>query len=264
MVLYWILSLATAAGADVVVVGGTGSGCSLIKLLGDEFHKTNQGIEVKIVLPPLSSGGGVRALVAGRIDLAVTAGLVSGEERSRIGEQMEWARTPLVFATRDGQRAAGFQLQDVADAYAGRLAKWDNGVPIRLILRSEFESDTQLLRSLSPGVDRAVQDALRRKGMVIARDDLEAIDLLKRIAGSLGTTTLGLVRLDGRSLTILPVNGVVPSARALAEGKYPWFKSLYLVTSKSSSPGALRFLAFLRSAKARDILKRAEYLPSIQ
>lgn len=250
------------ARADSVTVGGTGSAGPLVKLLADEFRKTNPDIEVHVVSPPLSSNGGLRALLAGSIDLAIRASPLSAEQRAMLGAEFELARTPFVLATRDGRLARGFRLADVADAYAGRLAKWDRGFPLRLILRSEFETETKLLRSMSSDIDREVQGALRRKGMFIAENDLDAIDLIEQTEGSFGTTTLGLIRTQNRNVTVLPLNGVAPSVPALASGAYPWFKPLYVVTTRSPSPGTLLFVAFIRSPKARDIIRRAEYLPS--
>jgi phosphate transport system substrate-binding protein len=257
------LGASAVVRADAVRVGGTGSGGRLIALLADEFRRTNPDIEVSVVSPPLGSAGGVRALLSGNIDLAIRALPLSAEQRARLGAEFELARTPLVLATQD-RRAQGFGLAEVADIYGGRLTKWTNGVAIRVILRSEYEAETGLLRAMSPDIDREVRNALRRKGMVIAENDLDAIGLIERIEGSIGTTTLGLVKTQNRNVTVLTLNGVAPSVTTLASGAYPWFKPLYVVTSKSPSPGTIKFLAFVRSAKARDIIRRAEYLPSLE
>lgn len=256
---------ATGASSPLTcVVGGTGSSTPLIRLLAEEFSRTHPDIDVTIMSPPLGSAGGLRALSSGRIDLAVIAWMPKPEESAQLGKIFELARTPFVFATRDGQRAQGFQLADLADVYAGRFTKWPNALPVRLILRSEHDAETRVLRSMSPDIDRENRNALRRKGMVIAENDLDAIDLIERIEGSLGTTTLGLVKAQKRRVQLIAINRVVPTAAALENGAYPWHKTLYVAAPKTPSPAALKFMEFVRSPEARDIMRHIEYLPATE
>lgn len=258
-----IPGIAPGAPPNSIVVGGTGSSAPLIRLLADEFEKTHAGLHVAIMSPPLGSGGGLRALFAGNVDLAISALPPTPEQRLQLGDSFELARTPFVFATRDGQRAQGFRMAELADVYAGRLVKWTNGLPLRLILRSEYDAETRILRSMSRDIDRENRNALHRKGMVIAENDLDALDLIERIEGSLGTTTLGLVKTRNSKVSILMLNGVMPNLAALEHGTYPWFKPLYVVASRSPPPATLRFIEFLRSPRAREIMRHVEYLPGL-
>ena len=66
------------------------------------------------------------------------------------------ARTAFGFATSDGKRERGITAADVADIYAGRLNRWDDGQPIRLIMRPDRESDTILVRQISAQTDAAM------------------------------------------------------------------------------------------------------------
>ena len=263
-----LLQVRLAVGAlpqpSCIVVGGTGSSGPLIRLLADEFQKTNPEIKVAIMSPPLGSAGGLRALLAGTTDLAVSASPPTSDQRAQLGPVFELARTPFVLATRDGQRAQGFQLAELAEVYAGRLVKWTNALPVRVVLRSEYDAETKILRSMSADIARENRNALHRKGMVIAENDLDAIDLIERIEGSLGTTTLGLLKARNRKVQVFAVNGVAPSVAALENGSYPWHKTLYVAASKSPSPTTLKFTEFVRSQKAREIMRHIGYLPSTE
>ena len=247
--------------AQTITVGGTGSAAPIIQRLADAYRKSEPATAITYILPPLGSSGAVRALAAERIDMAVIGRPLSADEQARAGQVTELGRTAFVFASRDGQRAAGFTLTELADVYAGRLTRWDNGAPIRLIVRAETESDTLAMRKMSPAMDAAVTQALAAVGKVVAENDLDAIELIEKTPGSLGPTTLGLVRTEGKAFRLLPVSGVTPSVRALSEGRYPWFKTLFVVVGPQPSPTAQRFLAYLKSAKAKDVLVAADYLP---
>ena len=55
-----------------LTLGGTGADLETMRVLGEAFEKANPGITIE-VLPSLGSGGGIKALLAGVIDLALTA-----------------------------------------------------------------------------------------------------------------------------------------------------------------------------------------------
>jgi phosphate transport system substrate-binding protein len=169
------------------------------------------------------------------------------------------------MVTRGGSlpgQAAGFSSAELADIYAGRQSHWADGAPIRLVMRSAYESDTLLLRTLSPALDQAMGEALARKGMVIAENDLETLELLEKNPGSLGPVTLGLLRVRGSGLRLLALDGVLPSAQALDEGRYRLSKPFLLVFAKTPTAAARRLGDFLRSDKVRTLLKSYEFIPA--
>jgi phosphate transport system substrate-binding protein len=67
--------------------------------------------------------------------------------------------------------------------------------------------------------------------------------------------TLALVRTEKRNVRILPLNGVVPSARTLADGSYPYAKEMQLARRKNPETAAVtRFFEFVASPQGRRIL----------
>ncbi len=59
-----------SAAADTITLGGVGSLTPIIQLLGTEYAKKNPGVDVVVIDPPMGSSGGLRALAAGKIDIA--------------------------------------------------------------------------------------------------------------------------------------------------------------------------------------------------
>jgi ABC-type phosphate transport system substrate-binding protein len=57
------------------------------------------------------------------------------------------------------------------------------------------------------------------------------------------------------------LNGAAPTTANLKNGKYPWHKRITVVLPLRPTPAATGFTAFLRSAKARELLLRNDYLP---
>jgi phosphate transport system substrate-binding protein len=245
--------------AETIVVGGVGSLTGLAKLLGAEYAKKNPGFEISVIEPPIGTKGAIRALAAGKIDLALSGRPLNADEA---GLGKPWLQTPLVLATLGG-KSQGLSRRQIADIYAGRQGQWDDNKPIRLVLRGDQETETKVLRALSPEVDAAVTEALKRPGLPIAENDLDALEILARIPGSLGTTALGLLKVSGSRLTALPIDGVAPSAKALEDGRYPWRRQFFLITSTTTRPSVAAFVAWLNSAPAQTIAARLDYVPII-
>lgn len=233
-------------------VGGTGTALGGMRLLGEAFEQDHPGIHID-VLPSLGSSGGIAALAAGKIDLALSARPLKDAERVQGLDASEYARTPIIFGTRDDNPAEDITLQQIAAAYAGKDFAWPDGTPVRLVLRPASETDTKLIRSFSPVIDRAVEIALSREELYVAINDQDNASALEKIPGSLGLTTLAQIMTEKRSIKRLALEGVVGSTNALESGQYPYAKSLFLITAEPS-PSVDAFIAFVRSPKGQSIL----------
>lgn len=247
-----------SAQAGGVNLGGAGSLSPLVRKLAAEFEKQNPGISINVIHPPMGSSGSIRALAAGKLDIALSARLPKSNE---IAVVTPWLRTPLVLASNGGKSAKPLTRADIANIYAGRRTHWDDGRPIRLILRGEQETETQILRGLDRDIDAAVGHALKRSDLLVAENDLEALSMLSRINGSFGTTTLGLLRLEAGPLQAFSIDGKEPGLKTIQTGDYPLLRNYYLLSRVGISAEAEKFLLFLTSAKALKLAASYEYGP---
>lgn len=254
-VLFAFLNFASIAQPQqaTLKIGGTGITLGAMRLLGSAFEKTNPGISVT-VLSSLGSTGGIKAAVSDAVDIGVSARPPTDGERSKGAFAVEYGRAPLVFAVSRTVSATNITMAQLIDIYSGRLHEWPDGIPIRLILRPAGDIVTILLKSISPRMKDAVTAAERRPGMLFALTDQDNIENIDRVPGSLGPTTLNQIVTDAPQLRALKLNGVEPSAAALADGSYRYYHTYYLVTGKAPSPLAERFIAFVQSERGRKIL----------
>lgn len=253
-----VLALSSYAHADEaktrLVIGGTGSALGGMQLIAKAFSEDHPNIKA-IVLPSLGSGGGIKALSAGKIDLALSARQLKDTENAKGLSATLYARTPIVFATHKKISSNRIDLAELVSIYSGTTNAWADGTSLRLILRPEEESDTKLLRSLSPEMDAAVTVAHSQKDLLVALNDQDNATALETVPGSFGLTTLAQILSESRSLKPLTFNGQTPSLEALQSGEYPYFKSLYLVAGPAPSEPAETFMAFVFSATGRNILE---------
>ena len=100
----------------------------------------------------------------------------------------------------------------------------------------------------------ATHAAEQRKGMSFAISDQDTANNIEKIPGALGPSTLALLLSEKRHVKVLTFNGIAPAAKSIADGSYPLYKQLLLITGPKTIPAAHEFVAFVRSAAGREIL----------
>jgi phosphate transport system substrate-binding protein len=239
--------------AETITVGGVGSLAPLLKILGERYARKNPGVEIVFADPV--PGDVMQALAEGQVDIALTGRALNPDEA---GSPRPWLQTPLALVT-SGGKTSGMTRAQLADIYAGRNTTWDDGKPIRLVLRAVHAAETQGLRLMSPEIDAALSLALKRADLPVANNDNDAIDMLTRTNGSLGTTTLSMA--EGAGVELVPIDGIRPSIKALANDSYPWRRIYYLVSRSIPTPATAAFFGYLSSPKALALARKFEYLP---
>ncbi|HAR46819.1 MAG TPA: hypothetical protein DCS05_11845 [Nitrospiraceae bacterium] len=151
--------------------------------------------------------------------------------------------------------------RDIIEIFSGKKTEWPDGTRVRPVLRPETESDWLVLMQLSPEMAQAMKTGLAKDGMLIAVTNQETMDMIAKVPGALAVSTGAQIRSEKRSVKTLSLNGVAPSARNVANGSYPFFKSSYIVVSRKSSPRVKKFLEFVGSPTGRSILEKAGNLP---
>jgi phosphate transport system substrate-binding protein len=226
-----------------------------VELLAQLFDASHPDVKV-VIVPGLGSGGGKKGVLTGALEVAVSSVPLTPEERDQGAVLQEYARTPLVFATALSNPVSDLTTAELVDIYSGKTQAWRDGTRLRLILRPARDSDTAVLSRASPAMEQAVKSAMARPGLKVAVTDHDAVEALETIPGALGTSTLALIRTEGRPLKTLSINGVAPTPASVASGAYPYARSFYLVTRPNPSPAVQQFVALIRSPAGRDVLAR--------
>lgn len=256
-----IISASGMAQAETLRIGGTGVALGGMTLLGAAFEKQNPGTEV-VVLPSLGSSGGVKALVAGAVDLAVSSRALKDAENAKGAEGTLYATTPLAIVTSTDTNADAVTTESLAKIYAGELTEWSSGEPIRLVLRPMSETDTKIVGGLSDAVMQAIEGAHKRPGLLKATNDQENAGMIEELAGSLGAVAMGQIATEKRQLKILALNGITPKPGVISEQDTAFSKSLYIVKTESTSDLAAQFFDFVFSEEAQSILVATDHMPA--
>jgi len=256
--------LAPLAHADSLRIGGTGAALGTMRLLAKAFARKHQAAAIE-VLPSLGSGGGIKALAAGSINLAVSTRDLKEAEQAQGLQTKAYGRTALVFATPSDNSIDGVTSAELVALFGGTQATWSNGVQVRPVLRPKVETDTKLAEDHVPGMREALGNARRRPAVPLYFTDQEAADALERIPGSVGTMSLSLIISEQRRLKALTLDGHSATPQSIADGSYPITKTLYFVLPPTPSQFAQDFLDFAFSAEGRAILENTGHqaLPTV-
>lgn len=245
---------------ETLKIGGAGSTLGTMRLLANAFEKRNPRITVE-VFPSLGSYGGIKAVVKGALDIGLSGRPLTDKERREDIVIIEYARSPFVLVVNKDTTASNVSTQDIIEIYSGKRTEWPDGTRVRPVLRPETESDWLVLMELSPEMAQAMKTGLAKEGMLIAVTNQETMDMIAKVPGALGVSTVAQILSEKRSVKMLSLNGVAPNARNVSNGTYPLFKSSFMVISKKSTPRVRQFLEFVGSPAGRGILEKTGNLP---
>ncbi|MBI5099251.1 MAG: substrate-binding domain-containing protein [Nitrospirae bacterium] len=256
MVITCFLLQSSVHAAEVLKIGGVGSAIGSMKLLAAAFEKLHQDSKIE-VLSSLGSSGGIKAVSKGAIDIGIAGRPMTDEERNLGLSVIEYAKTPLIFTTGKDVKISGLSSEEIIKIYKGETLTWPDGKRIRIILRPISDSETMILKTLSPEIGKAVEGALSSGGMKVAVTAQEAADMLEKIPGTFGFSTLTLIISENRSLNILSFNGVTPGVKTLRDGSYPFLELYYMITKPEPSALVRKFTDFVHSPEGRKILEES-------
>ena len=255
-----LLGMRSAVAAGELLINGTGSGTGGMQLVAQAFMQANPEIRV-VVQPAIGSAGGIRAVAAGKLSIALSNREPNEADRASAElVSLEYARTPFVVAVHKNLGLMTLTGDQLAALFSPG-ATYPNGQRARPVLRRSDTVDTQLLKSMAAALPAAIDAASERRGMLDAATDSEAADMITNTPGAFAASTLALIAAERRSFVALTIDGREPTVEALAKGSYPYYKRLFAITPKLQSPDVIRFLAFLRNPATQALLRANGHLP---
>lgn len=229
---------------ETMRVGGTGAINEMAKSLAPLFA-AETGITLEII-PSLGTGGGNSALADGVLDISISGRPLSAAEIAKGLTVAAELRTPFGLAT-SHPKPNGFKSAGFASLYHSDNPTWNDGTPIRIILRPSNDSDSWFMGQMFPDMATAIAKLRPRVDITVAATDQDNAEMAEKTPGSLVGATLTQIKMEKRNLRFVAIDGVEPSLDDYKKGAYPYGKSLYVVLAAKKSAAGERFVAFLRT-----------------
>ena len=239
--------LVTTAGAEELVVAGTGASQKMFRELATEFEKTMSDC-LTVVPDSVGSRGGIRALIANKVNLARVSRALKEQEREQGLVYLPVAETRVGFVMHPSVSGVEtISVEQLLGIYSGRITNWrepggpdhpiyplirDGGTTLRMVVEHVpgFEPTSSAAKS--------TYSSLETKGLLLKHP-----------------YTVGFL-----PLTIAVSSGLKPLAiRAIASGEGADIDiplALGLVHGPAVGDCAQRFFEFLSSERAVEIIEQ--------
>jgi phosphate transport system substrate-binding protein len=229
-----------------------------MRKLGDAYSASTPAARLEF-RGGANSGGAIRGVLEGTLDIAVTNRPLSAVETSEPLSYFPVVRDAVAFAVHSSVQLARLTSADICALYGGRITNWRElggaDSPVIVLDRDPDESMRKLVLLPLLGEQAVVNTAVM---LTSASDMLTSLD---SSPGALGYTSLGLLRLaTPKNVTAVSLDGVMPHPEAVAAGRYPWSLTFGLVTRSEAPPPVREFVQYAVQS-ARTVLGPFEYEP---
>src|ERR1700730_10512770 len=252
-----LASLQSFAEAKELSVVGTGDGIELLRALSAAYSADNP--DTTIMVPPsIGSGGGLAAVGGDKEVLARVARPLTASERALGLVATPMFRLPSAFFVHRGANVTNVSARQLADIYAGRIINWSEvggaKLRIRVVRGEEADSTLTVLRQSMPGwQDLAITE--KSKTAVTTQDGINTVKDVERAVG-FGPYTKAL---EVRPV-VLQIDGKYPT-----DPDYPSAVTVALVHKKATvTPDAAKFIAYVKTAKAKTLLSSMGGVPALE
>ncbi len=223
------------------------------------WEKSGHG---NIELQPFNTASGIDAVSNGGADIGGSARGSDGSSQNAGLTFTPVAWDALVLITNTANPASNLTLKQVHDIYYGRITRWSD------VGGSNAPIDLYAVASPGDGVEYSLRDLLFGRGNQPVAAPRLYVNTHKLEEGvALNPNGLGVATLTDISgqpkLKALSINGVAPTVANIADGSYPLFTPLYLVTNPRSAKAsdATAFVDFLQTDAGKAALRSRAVLP---
>ena len=256
-----IVSPTYATAADELIWrGDQATGRAIMDDLAKEYAKEKKG---KITLQPFSTVSGLDAVAQGSAD-------IGGSARGKYARRAEEANINFVAVALDAvvpithprNPVSTLTLKQIHDIYYGRITNWKE------LAGEDKPINLYAIAAPLDGIEFSLRELVFGNGdqrIAAPRLYLNTTKLEEAIAldpAGLGLSTLANVHAN-KGVKMLRVEGIAASTATVADASYPLYITLYLA-SKVDAPKQAeidRYLGFLGTPTAKDILRRHQLIP---
>lgn len=242
------------AGGTVTTDGST----SMSKVIGalSEAYESDTGITV--TYNATGSGSGIQAVQEGRCDIGLSSRSLKDEEKAKGLEETTLALDGIALVVNPENPVSDLDLETISKIYTGEISNWKdvggNDSDIVLIGREAGSGTRDGFESITYTTDKCqYRQELTSTGDVIAT--------VASNPNAIGYASLSAVK---DSVKALKVAGVAPSEETVKDGSYVVQRPFVLVTvkDKALSENAKKFMEFVTSKSANDIISGAGVVPA--
>ncbi len=251
----WVQSRGAPARHNALLVGGASAMYELNIALGKEFEK-KYGVQVIV-----ERGGSLQGLLAAKrhaIDIAAMARDLQGAEAETQAHNHLIARDAIAIAVNAKSPLRQLRKELVHDVLTGKIDNWKMlggpAVPIEIVMRPRDSATSRFVSEVVlAGADLSLKTQIRKT----KEDVLEFIRQNPHAIGCVATDDSG----SYRDIVLLEIDNIPITRATVLSGRYPYARSLYLLTFGEARKQVLDFIALAESPAGQAIVDRTGFIP---
>jgi phosphate transport system substrate-binding protein len=203
-----------------------------------------------------SSGGGVRGVVLGTIDIGGTSRELNEREKTMgvVSHQLGWDAIAMIVNKQN--RVANLSMEQLERIFTGRITNWQqvggDNAPIVVVTSHEGSATKEVIHEIVMKKSAWAQNALMVNS---TRDELDKVVENPYAIGGVSVSFA-----DKDKIKIITVDGVTPDPANINNQTYKIARSLNLVTMGPASGEAKNFIDFMLSPQGQNIVAQ-KFIP---
>ena len=248
---------APAAVSGSVATDGSTSREKVLGRVGEAFQQNNA--QISFTYNPTGSGSGIKAVQEGRCDIGLSSRNLKSEETAAGLQGTVLAYDGIAVIVNNNNTVSNLTVDQIAAIFKGEITNWKElgGEDAEIVLigreagsgtRDGFESITK------------TTDACQYRQELTSTGDV--ITTVSQNPNAIGYASLASVK---DTVSVVSVNGVVPSETTVKDGSYLIQRPFVLVTMKDKplSEAAQLFFDWATSKDASSIISEAGAVPAV-
>lgn len=255
------LGLSVAAHAQDIVVNGSTTVLPVMQKAAESFMAANP--DIKLVISGGGSGNGIKALIDGLTDIAMSSRDIKGSEKELAAKKgVNPVRTAvavdaLVPVVNPKNPIGELSLEQLKDIYTGTITNWKDvgGADANIVVIS---------RDTSSGTYETWEEMVMKKAKVMPRALLQASNGAVEQAVAKNPNAIGYVGLGylAPSIKGLHIGKVAASADTALSRQWPLSRELYVFTNGEPAGAAGALVKYLLDpAKGQKAVKEVGFVP---
>ena len=246
--------------SGTLVFAGCDSNIPLTRLLARVFMQSHP--EVRIQLTTAGSTNGVALAAVGAIQIGLISRPLREAEEGLGLTFLPYAKTAVIIGADPDTPETTLTAADLLSFYRGTKVSWNSGREITFLTREEGDSSVASLKQAMPGFAEAYAAGSNMSHWTILYSEPRMHEALLTLPFALGLSDLGTTTIERLPIKVLSIDGIAPTSENIANGRYPFVKTLGLVWRDDSLPASARaFVKFVQSDDGAGLLRAHGYLP---
>lgn len=200
--------------------------CALAECFMDKYP------DVVVTVQFTGSSVGIEAVSDGSADIGISSRSLRDEEKSGGLVENVVAIDGIAVCVDGANPVTGLGRRELADIYTGKITNWSDlggvGMPIVVVGREA-----------GSGTRDTFEEALGIRDLCAYANELEGMGtVMARVAatpGAIGYVSFDMIKKEGSTagrgnVSVLALDGILPTAENVKTGRYPLCQSFYMVT----------------------------------